>query len=365
MERDQRPILLALTTSMGWRTYGERLYQQARANPQDNIVFHPFKPSSLGRRISWQPLYADRIVSSLGVLDPFTIAEWQVAATPVLRKRYAAAIVATQNLAAGLMRQHPGMPIFILLDVTRELYRHDFGSWFITNKDVKREGEILARAAHIFALTDWAARSVIRTANVESSRLSIVPPVSFKCRGLPIRRPLLHNGRLQLLFAGLDFERKGGPRLLRWQRECWSVFADLHIVTRLEHTDRSCPNTIWYGPVDNDRMIHQIMPRMDFLVHPAVRECSGLVVTEAAGNGVPALVSAVNGLQELVQHGITGLVARDDAEFRALIPELYRNRARVAQMSLSAKMAADERYSADQVYSTIMNIVRAHLRVPS
>jgi glycosyltransferase involved in cell wall biosynthesis len=361
-ETGPEPILLALTTSMGWSIFGERMNQEARANWRDNVVFHPFTPSALGRRMSWQTRYADRAISSLGIFDPFTVAEWQVAATPRLCGEYSAAIVATQNLAAGLIRRHPKMPVFLIVDATRQLYRDELGASFITERNIARERDVFLGAAHIFALTKWAANSVMRMTDIDASRVSILPPASFRCRGTPMRTPLSRNGRLQLLFAGMDFERKGGARLLRWQREAWSAFADLHIVTRTQHVDPTCPNTIWYGPVSNDRLVHEIMPRMDILVHPAERECSPLVVGEAAGNGVPALISAINGLGELVQDGVTGCVARDDAAFRSLIPQLYRNRGQIAEMGINAKAVADERNSADQVYSTIMKVVRSHLR---
>jgi glycosyltransferase involved in cell wall biosynthesis len=356
------PILLSLTTSMGWSTYGERMRQEACANPKDNIVFHPFTPSMLGRRMSWQLRYADRVAASLGILDPFTVARWQVAMTRGLRGRYSAAIVATQNLAAGLMRLHPAMPVFIILDATRELYRDVFDNNFIGERELRREGAVFSKAAHIFAASNWAADSVMRTAQIGARRLSVIPPIGFRCRGTPIRSSLFRNGRLQLLFAGLDFERKGGARLLQWQREAWWEFADLHIVTRDRYAVPGCPATTWYGPVDNERLVHEIMPRMDLLVHPAQRECCGFVIAEAAGNGVPAIVSAIDGLQETVQDGVTGLVARNDSQFPFLVRQLHQNRRRLVELSINAKRVADEKYSADRIYDTILDVVRSHLR---
>ncbi len=354
--------MLTLTTSMGWSIYGERLLQEANAHPNDNITFQSFTPSQMGRRISWQPRYADRVVSSVGLIDPFTVAYWQAAQIPQFREKYSAAIVATQNLAAGLMRLRPTLPIFIILDVTRELYRNEFGTKRIRSPQLRRERKVFERAAHIFAASEWAAQSVIRTSDIAPNRVTVIPPLSFRCDRAPLRAPLASSGRLQLLFVGLDFKRKGGAQLLRWQRECWHQFADLHIVTRACHSDLSCPNTRWYGEVDNENLIFEIMPRMDLLVHPAERECCGLVVAEAAGHGVPAVVSAVNGLQETVQHNTTGLVARNNYEFPSLVSALERDRRRLAILSVNAKTLADQKYSSNRVYRQILDVVQSHLQ---
>lgn len=47
--------------------------------------------------------------------------------------------------------------------------------------------------------------------------------------------------------------------------------------------------------------------RIDLLVHPALREPFGQIVIEAAAYGVPSVVTAVDGLVEVVDHGYTGL----------------------------------------------------------
>ncbi|MES1946583.1 group 1 glycosyl transferase [Salinisphaera sp. C84B14] len=61
--------------------------------------------------------------------------------------------------------------------------------------------------------------------------------------------------------------------------------------------------------------------RIDLLVHPALREPFGQIAVEAGAYGVPAVVSAVDGLVEVIEHERTGLCIEptlDAADYRAL-----------------------------------------------
>ena len=61
--------------------------------------------------------------------------------------------------------------------------------------------------------------------------------------------------------------------------------------------------------------------RIDLLVHPALREPFGQIAVEAGAYGVPVVVTAVDGLVEVVEHGRTGLCIEPTlsvAEYAAL-----------------------------------------------
>jgi glycosyltransferase involved in cell wall biosynthesis len=76
------------------------------------------------------------------------------------------------------------------------------------------------------------------------------------------------------------------------------------------------------------------------LVHPALIEGWGIVVTEAALHGTPALGFDVPGLRDSVQHGRTGLLARTEAEFASAWAALALDPGRRAAMGEAARRRA-------------------------
>ncbi|MCL4359700.1 glycosyltransferase family 4 protein [Patescibacteria group bacterium] len=63
----------------------------------------------------------------------------------------------------------------------------------------------------------------------------------------------------------------------------------------------------FWGKVSERQKLH-LMSRAHLLLHASVKEGWGLVVTEAAAMGTPAIVYNVNGLRDSVQNGATGVV---------------------------------------------------------
>ena len=76
------------------------------------------------------------------------------------------------------------------------------------------------------------------------------------------------------------------------------------------------------------------------LVHPALIEGWGIVVTEAALHGTPALGFDVPGLRDSIQDGRTGLLARTEAEFASAWAALALDPGRRAAMGAAARRRA-------------------------
>ena len=94
--------------------------------------------------------------------------------------------------------------------------------------------------------------------------------------------------------------------------------------------------------------VEEILPMSDLFIINSVKESFGLAVLEAASCGVPALVTDIGGLPEVVTDGETGFISPpDDVEHmasRAL--ELFRNRDRLKLMSQKARKRAVEKFDA-------------------
>jgi len=80
----------------------------------------------------------------------------------------------------------------------------------------------------------------------------------------------------------------------------------------------------------------RVYANMDLFVFPSHTDTFGNVVLEALASGVPAVVTPDGGPKYIVRDGVTGFV-RPDEGFSAAIAELVRDRARLAQMRVSAR----------------------------
>jgi glycosyltransferase involved in cell wall biosynthesis len=78
-----------------------------------------------------------------------------------------------------------------------------------------------------------------------------------------------------------------------------------------------------------------------------ISELLGLVVLEAMASGTPVVCSAVGGLPEVVQHGVTGFLveAGDTDELRERLAELLGNRGLARRMGENARALALERFT--------------------
>jgi phosphatidylinositol alpha 1,6-mannosyltransferase len=79
---------------------------------------------------------------------------------------------------------------------------------------------------------------------------------------------------------------------------------------------------------------------LDLLVFPSRTDTYGNVVVEAFASGVPAVVTSDGGPKFLVDPGITGFVAGNDADFAAQVIEIIRRPALHASMCLAARQKA-------------------------
>ena len=83
----------------------------------------------------------------------------------------------------------------------------------------------------------------------------------------------------------------------------------------------------------------------DVFVFPSTTDTFGNVILEALAAGLPVVVSDVGGPQELVTHGVTGLVTkgRDAADFTAAVRRLATDESLRRQMSEAARRAVQDR----------------------
>ena len=106
-----------------------------------------------------------------------------------------------------------------------------------------------------------------------------------------------------------------------------------------------------------------VFERAEVVVVPSLGEGFGMVALEAMERGRPVIASAVGGLPEIVDDGVTGLlVPPGDADaLGAAIRELAGDRARAAAMGAVGRARALEQFSQERCTDRIAELYREAL----
>lgn len=244
----------------------------------------------------------------------------------------------------------PAVPLVLTLDST-DLQIRRMG--LNDGRDIKGsrfERWLLCRAAEVHCTSAWAQRSVISDFGVPEDRVFVTP---YFLKG-PEREPVLcaindrsEQQSIHVAFIANDLARKGAP-LLYDVLENWTGPS---IVVHIFSNDRALgkfnpPHCTVHGGVDNATLMRKFMPRMDLLILPSRFDQSPMVVCEAFAWGVPALVSSVGALAEMVTHDYDGVVlAQTDADaLCGALTSLASDRERLVRLSYNARRTFEQRH---------------------
>lgn len=114
----------------------------------------------------------------------------------------------------------------------------------------------------------------------------------------------------------------------------------------------------WSQEIDRslgDRFDVGIMPLPD---NDWTRSKCGYKVIQYQSFGIPAVASPVGINAELVEHGVTGLLARDEREWHDCLELLLQNPALVALMSGRIQARFQERFSAESNFRRLLQALR-------
>jgi len=240
---------------------------------------------------------------------------------------------ATAYASLDLMEQLPSIVSLdctqtcVLQDATGDAERWSLGF------NVRRDGEVLRRAAAIVSTSRWAERDMRQVYPYCETPIHVMPsPVMldfFDPAWIAERRARVGGERPHCLFIGGDFPRKGGYDLLRaWEHGGFAERADLTLVT-----DWPLPAPLPAGV----RQVRGIRGQTqewsatwhaaDIFVMPTRNEAFGLVFQEAAAAGLPAIGPRLNAVPEIIDDGVSGILVtpRSIEEIAAALDRLIRS----------------------------------------
>ncbi|HEY1293544.1 MAG TPA: glycosyltransferase family 4 protein [Chloroflexota bacterium] len=218
-----------------------------------------------------------------------------------------------QNLATMCQWHMLRVPTVLMVDAT-PLQFDAAGHWYGHPADrnpalrrVKRLGNVVnfRLAAAVIAYSRWAGDSVVRDYATPAQRVHVIHPGVDTERWRPEEAGPAES-RVQLLFVGGQFERKGGALLLEVFRQLGLArHADLHLVTQAELAPM--PGVFVHRDLQsNSPELVRLFRQADVFVLPTLADFSPQAAVEATAVGLPIVATAMAGLPDIVCDRSTG-----------------------------------------------------------
>ncbi|HLZ20764.1 MAG TPA: glycosyltransferase family 4 protein [Ktedonobacterales bacterium] len=361
----ERPLRLGMVAWMvaGIRTHYENVARVAGTAPDVALTQLEIQPWHDDGQIEKLAFLPKRIRGSLRTYlstvplyrQPPPDVIWTQAVTPI-----------TPYLATRARRQH--VPVVVDADSTPHLLA-SFGEYYaeqVAGPPVKRRmvdalfGAGARRCVRVVCWSEWAAQSFVEMYGVRREQIRILPPgVDVAAWERPVGEFVEHE-RIQLLFVGGDFVRKGGDLLLDVWRRHFRERCDLHLVTR-EPSIAAEPGVYIHADlVPNDPRLVRLYHTSDALVLPTRSDCFSLASIEAMAAGLPVITTPVGGIPEIITDGVTGLLVRpnDGEKLRGAIEALVADPERRERMGMAGRLVAVERFNAQRNVAQLLNLLR-------
>lgn len=233
------------------------------------------------------------------------------------------------------------IPYAVYLDYTMALSKQSQLPWayFIDQKEQNQwmacERQLFQRAKYLFTQSQLVKNSLISSYEIEPEKIIVV---GASGNFLDPYKGEKNFGTQRLLFNGSDFQRKGGDLVLAAFQQVKRVLpnAKLTVIGRKLLTQpEGVENPGHVSPSE----LKNLFLNTDLVLAPAQCDPFPRFVMEAMNYGVPCVVSNRDGMPEIVDHEINGVVMDEltPDQLADTLIELLSDPNRLAEMSQAAQ----------------------------
>lgn len=184
-----------------------------------------------------------------------------------------------------------------------------------SNQWLDSEREIYATAAHVFTFGPKIRDLLVDTYDIGPSKVSAIGAGASVKPDLPLNTSRHRYARRNILFVGVDWERKGGPELVEAFRQLRKSLPDatMTIVGCSPEVDVEGCQVVGRLPMSQVKAYYH---KASCFCMPSRVEPFGIVFLEAMQFGLPVVSTTVGDVGAIVQDGSTGRLAspRNPAE---------------------------------------------------
>lgn len=351
-------VLFVSLWELGWKTWSGQLekYSEGCAGLE-----------AVHLRVS-QPRWLKALSKELPVVRRSILSpkqSWELyirqTVTPMIASgKFDVVFVSSQIMAPALVEpcRRAGVRFAVALDVTGPAYQRDLLNRVVPASEKWPDEQRIYSAADLCVpMSSWIADSLQSDFGVPAQQILVSPP-SIATSAFSGAASPKQNGKLpRILFCGNNWERKGGPQLVRWHQELWSQKAELHIASSGAPAMEGLTNVVCHGPVPHERVLNELLPSSDIFCLPTQNDMSPFAITEAQAAGLPTVTSRIGGMSDLVCDGKSGFLVKpdDEAGFKTSVSQLLDDPTLRAQMRAGAHQHAKEHLDADVVFPRLLN----------
>ncbi len=255
-------------------------------------------------------------------------------------------------------------------------FYHDYQNYSskTINEEIKRETEIFNKAKYCIFSTKWAADSAINEYNLNPNKVHIVPfGANIECnrnqKDIEIILENRKNNKINLLFCGIDFVRKGGLLTIaianNLVKKGFSV--QLDIIGCMPPKNLIIPQYVTFHgfidkkTIDGKELIDNLFKNAHFLVLPTRADTFGHVFCEANSFAVPCLTTNSGGVAEVVINNKNGFIfdiENEASEYADRIAECFSDYDSYIKLAFSSFKEYNQRLNWRVSAERVANIFR-------
>lgn len=254
------------------------------------------------------------------------------------------------------------IPYTMYLDYTAALAERNWSAWFpFTSREEREdwlecEQQAYERAYHLFTMGSIAKVSLIEDYGIAPKKITVIGSSGN------FQEPYKGEknfGTQQILFTGTDFNRKGGDLVLAAFRQVKETLPEAKLVIigkkRTTHED-GIDNP---GKIKSRSELFNLFLKTDLVVAPAYCDPFPAFLMEAMNYGIPCIVSNCDGMPEIVDHQVNGIVI-DQPTPKLLaehIIDLLSNPSKLVSMSHQARLKISTRLNWQLIAKRIVEVL--------
>jgi len=255
------------------------------------------------------------------------------------------------------------VPYAMYLDYTMALARQNWADWApfanpgTYQKWLTCEQRTYQHANYLFCMSRLVKHSLVSDYGVDADKITVVGSSGNFDHVYEGEKTF---GSQQILFNGSDFLRKGGDLVLAAFQQVRTVFSNATLVMIGAELTEKPAGVINPGHVDAETL-QNLFLTSDLVVAPGRCDPFPTFLMEAMNYGVPCIVSDQDGMPEIVDQGINGIVLSQPKPeiLAAEIITLLNNPAQLQIMSEQARLKIKTQLNWNTIAQTIAQVIHS------
>ena len=226
------------------------------------------------------------------------------------------------------------------------------------------ELEIYQNATRVFVRSQNIVNSLLEDYGIGLEKIECVYAGSNVDVDSRPALPISVKKEPNVLFIGFEWERKGGPDLVKAMAQVQQTIPEASLTVIGCHPEIGLPNSVTTGPLPPDELEPYFEAARLFCM-PSRVEPFGIVYVEAMARGLPVVATRIGAITDMVQSGVNGLLVEPgdvDGLARALL-QLLTDSNKAAVFGEAGLNLASTRYNWDNVVARMAAAIEKSIRV--